>query len=69
MNAVIAFNSFRGTGDFCHSADNLCEQFVVLSILIWVQTVCKGYQQTTKVAASKESNKCPDLSYFPTIDN
>ena len=25
-----------------------------LSVLIWVQTVCKGYQQTTKVAASKE---------------
>ena len=26
----------------------------VLSALIWVQTVCKGYQQTTKVADSKE---------------
>ena len=26
----------------------------VLSVLIWVQTVCKGYQQTTKVAASNE---------------
>ena len=26
----------------------------VLLVLIWVQTVCKGYQQTTKVAASKE---------------
>ena len=26
-----------------------------LSVLIWVQTVCKGYQQTTKVAASKET--------------
>ena len=25
----------------------------ILSVLIWVQTVCKGYQQTTKVAASK----------------
>ena len=24
-----------------------------MSVLIWVQTVCKGYQQTTKVAASK----------------
>ena len=23
-------------------------------VLIWVQTVCKGYQQKTKVAASKE---------------
>ena len=24
----------------------------VLLVLIWVQTVCKGYQQATKVAAS-----------------
>ena len=23
--------------------------------LIWVETICKGYQQTTKVVASKES--------------
>ena len=27
----------------------------ILSVLIWVQTVCNGYQQTTKVATSKES--------------
>ena len=26
----------------------------VLSVLIWVQTVCKGYHQTTQVAACKE---------------
>ena len=26
----------------------------ILSVLIWVQTVCTGYQQTTKVVASKE---------------
>ena len=26
----------------------------VLSVLILFQTVCKGYQQTTKVAASKD---------------
>ena len=26
----------------------------VLSVLTWVQTVCKGYQQTRKVTASKE---------------
>ena len=25
-----------------------------VSFLIWVQTVCKGYQQKTKVATSKE---------------
>ena len=26
----------------------------VFDNLIWIQTLCKGYQQTTKVAASKE---------------
>ena len=25
-----------------------------MSVLIWVQTVCKGYQHMTKVASSKE---------------
>ena len=29
----------------------------VLSVLIWVQIVCKGYQQTTKVSACKERGK------------
>ena len=29
----------------------------ILSVLIWVQTVCKGYQQTTKLTASKEGVK------------
>ena len=28
--------------------------FFMLLVLIWVETVCKGYQQTTKVAASKK---------------
>ena len=26
-----------------------------VSVLVWVQTVCKGYQQKTKNATSKES--------------
>ena len=34
----------------------------VLSGLIWVQTVCKGYQQTTKVATSGERVKWIALS-------
>ena len=34
----------------------------ILSVLMWVQTVCKGYQQTTKVAASKERVKAPGKS-------
>ena len=30
-----------------------------LSVLIWLQTVCKGNQQTTKVRASKERAQLP----------
>ena len=34
----------------------------ILSVLIWVQTIHKGYQQMTKVAASKERvNKVPHI--------
>ena len=29
-----------------------------LSVLIWFQTVCKGYQQTTKFADNKEMINC-----------
>ena len=32
-----------------------------MSVLIWVLTVCKGYQQMTKVAASKETVKVEKL--------
>ena len=28
------------------------------SVLIWVQTVCKGYQQTTKCSLVNSSNRC-----------
>ena len=41
----------------------------VLSGLIWVQTICKGYQQMTKVATSgervkvKEIKKCKNRVY------
>ena len=34
----------------------------VMPVLIWVQTVCEGYQQTTKAAVSKERT-----NMFPTI--
>ena len=26
----------------------------ILLVMIWIQTVCKGYQQTSKFAATKE---------------
>ena len=41
-----------GTLSVCHTV-----WIQILSVLIWVQTVCKGYQQTTKVSASKEIDK------------
>ena len=53
-------NSLSGTLSECHlnSLDPDQDRQFSLSVLIWVQTVCKGYQQTTKVAASnKESVK------------
>ena len=31
----------------------------VILVLIWFQTVCKGYQQTIKVATSKERVEVP----------
>ena len=38
------------------------------NILIWVQTVCKGYQQMTTVAASKARvNKSMQFSIDPSI--
>ena len=30
-------------------------RIVIMSFLIWVQTVCKGYQQTEKIATRKET--------------
>ena len=33
-----------------------------MSVLLWLQTVCEGHQQTTKAAASKER-----IDLFPTI--
>ena len=41
------------------SKSGLTDRTYVLSVLIWVQTVCKGYQQMTKVAASKEVVNAP----------
>ena len=44
--------------DFFIIFDNMCALQRTISrdpsVLIWVQTVCKGYQQTTKVAASMQ---------------
>ena len=37
----------------------------ILLVLIWVQTVCKGYQQMTKVATSKERFKCNKIMFTP----
>ena len=33
--------------------------------LIWVQTVCKGYQQKTKVIASRQLR----VNHFPSLKN
>ena len=38
----------------------------ILSVLLWVQTVCKGYQQTTKVTTSMERVLLPYM-YFKDL--
>ena len=35
-----------------------------MSVLIWVKTVCKGYQQTTKVSAGKERVKSKGINFL-----
>ena len=39
---------------FCHQMVWIQITADILSVLIWVKTVCKGYQQATKMAARKE---------------
>ena len=44
----------------------------ILSILIWVQILCKGYQQTKEVTASKEridetTEEKITMDYFRTV--
>ena len=40
-----------------------------MSVLIWVQTVSKAYQQTTKVAARKERVRMPTIYVLFEIDS
>ena len=40
-----------------------------MSVLIWVQTVYIGYQQTTKVAANKERVKVASIQTIRTLEN
>ena len=45
-------NTIRVTNGLVSDQDDILS--VLMSVLIWVQTVCKGYQQITKVVASKD---------------
>ena len=40
------------------------QKVYIMLVLILVQTVCKGYQQMTKVASSKERVKCVFLIHL-----
>ena len=40
----------------------------VLTVLVWVHTVCKGYQQMTKVTARKERIKAVKFSKLTFIN-
>ena len=51
---IIFFNSFGKTFSECQTVQ-IQIKTDILSVLIWVQTVCKGYQQATiEGDASKE---------------
>ena len=47
--------SFRNTDRVSNSLDPHKDWTDKMSVLIWVQSACKAYQQTTKVAASKDT--------------
>ena len=58
---TLSNNSFRNTIRMSNGLDPDQE-----SVLIWVQTVCKGLQKMTKVIASKEGVKtCHTKCFFP----
>ena len=50
--SIFSKNSFRNTMRVSNSFYPHQDQYS-LSVLIWVQTVCKNYQQTTKNTASR----------------
>ena len=66
QNQLFFINSFRNIIRVTNSLD--------LSVLIWVQTVCKDYQQTTKVSTIVSDLKCTMCTFFfqnciPYIEN
>ena len=57
VKVLIKFNNFFKIffQEHCQSVEQFGSRTAnVLSVLIWVQTVCKGNQQKTKVVAGKE---------------
>ena len=53
-SAVRLASVARHVTDCATRPGNVCRNKWFESKLIWVQTVCKGYQQTTKVSASRK---------------
>ena len=53
-NQLFKKNYFRNAMGLLNRFDQIRTDVLRMSVLIWVQTLCKGYQQMTKVAASKE---------------
>ena len=62
LHAAFFKNSFRNT---IRVQKGIQIRTDAVSVLIWLQTVCKSYQQTTEVAASKERV----LKLFTLIEN
>ena len=68
LNKLFSKKSFRNATRGSNSLDaDQARHFVgpnILSGLTWVQTVCKGYQQTTRVVTSGERELILSLAEF-----
>ena len=74
-NQFFPKNSFGNIPSECQTVEP--DRPNMLSGLIWVHTVCKGYQQTTKIPASGErvnllsyridALPCPSFSWVSTV--
>ena len=67
INFLKKKNSFRNILLECQMVCIQTRTNIVL-VLIWVQTVCKGYQQTIKLAASKgRVNYLSNIDFLETV--
>ena len=63
VNLIKVFQKIlSGTLSECQTAWIEIRTDILLLVLIWIQTVCKGYQQMSKIAASNERVKSSHIN-------